>query len=91
MDYITRKEISLRLNITESGVQKRAERMGIKATRLTSKGKRIYAYTVEEAKRMGLSFEKIPEAEHPLVTDPRWMKLSEWPDTMPACFQGLDD
>jgi len=25
--------------------------------------------------------------EHPLVTNRRWLKLSEWPDTVPACFQ----
>jgi hypothetical protein len=27
------------------------------------------------------------QAEHPLVTDPRFLKLSYFPDVTPACFQ----
>lgn len=30
-------------------------------------------------------------AEHPLVTDLRCLKINYWPDTEPACFEGLDD
>lgn len=30
------------------------------------------------------------EALHPLVTDKRWLKLSEWPDTIPDCFKEVD-
>ena len=27
---------------------------------------------------------------HPLVKDKRWLKLSEWPDTIPDCFKEVD-
>lgn len=30
------------------------------------------------------------EALHPLVKDKRWLKLSEWPDTIPDCFKEVD-
>ena len=29
-------------------------------------------------------------AEHPLVTDPRCLKLSYWPDVTPACFSEVE-
>lgn len=29
--------------------------------------------------------------EHPLVTDKRWLKINNWPDTTPKCFQDLDE
>lgn len=28
--------------------------------------------------------------DHPLVKDKRWLKLSEWPDTIPDCFKEVD-
>jgi len=30
-------------------------------------------------------------AEHPLVTDPRCLKLSYWPSVIPACFEEADE
>ena len=30
-------------------------------------------------------------AEHPLVTDPRFLKLSYFPDVTPACFSEVDE
>ena len=30
-------------------------------------------------------------AEHPLVTDPRCLKLSYWPDVVPSCFEECDE
>ena len=30
-------------------------------------------------------------AEHPLVTDPRFLKLSYFPETTPACFSEVDE
>ena len=29
--------------------------------------------------------------EHPLVTDKRWLKINNWPETTPKCFQDLDE
>jgi len=40
----------------------------------------------ERAAREALE-EQLGAEEHPLVTNRRWLKLSEWPDTVPACFQ----
>ena len=31
------------------------------------------------------------QAEHPLVTDPRFLKLSYFPETTPACFSEVDE
>ena len=28
---------------------------------------------------------------HPLVKDKRWLKLSEWPDTIPDCFKECEE
>ena len=28
---------------------------------------------------------------HPLVTDKRWLKINNWPDTIPKCFEDLDE
>lgn len=33
----------------------------------------------------------VDKSEHPLVTDERCFKLSYWPDTVPKCFEDLDD
>lgn len=30
------------------------------------------------------------QSQHPLVKDPRWLKLNEWPDIIPNCFKDLD-
>lgn len=37
-------------------------------------------YTLEELKQM-----------HPLVTDERCFKMSFWPETLPKCFEDLED
>ena len=29
--------------------------------------------------------------DHPLVTDKRWLKLNEWPDTIPDCFKECEE
>ena len=29
--------------------------------------------------------------EHPLVTDKRWLKTNNWPDTTPKCFEDLNE
>ena len=31
------------------------------------------------------------EELHPLVTDKKWLKLNNWPDTVPRCFEDLED
>ena len=31
------------------------------------------------------------EVEHPLVTDKRWLKMSNWPDVTPKYFEDIDD
>ena len=31
------------------------------------------------------------EMEHPLVTDKRWLKMSNWPDVTPKYFEDIDD
>jgi hypothetical protein len=31
------------------------------------------------------------QAEHPLVTDPRCLKFSYWPDVVPDCFKECDE
>ena len=31
------------------------------------------------------------QAEHPLVTDPRFLKLSYFPDVVPACFEECEE
>ena len=41
----------------------------------------------EKAKReIGRAELEAAQAEHPLVTDPRYLKLSYFPETTPACF-----
>jgi hypothetical protein len=40
----------------------------------------------EKEKKVKPSYEA-SQAEHPLVTDPRFLKLSFFPDVIPACFQ----
>jgi hypothetical protein len=49
------------------------------------------------------AFVKIPKAaekpeeetegaeNHPLVTNKRWLKLNEWPDTIPECFKECEE
>ncbi len=45
----------------------------------------------EKAKReIGLAELEAAQAEHPLVTDPRCLKLSYWPDIVPACFSEVE-
>ena len=46
----------------------------------------------EKAKREnGRAELEAAQAEHPLVTDPRCLKLSYWPDVTPACFSEVDE
>jgi hypothetical protein len=46
----------------------------------------------EKAKREnGRAELEAAQAEHPLVTDPRFLKLSYFPETTPACFSEVDE
>ena len=46
----------------------------------------------ENAKRETVRAElEAAQAEHPLVTDPRCLKLSYWPDVTPACFEECEE
>ena len=46
----------------------------------------------EKAKREnGRAELEAAQAEHPLVTDPRFLKLSYFPDITPACFSEVDE
>ena len=46
----------------------------------------------EKAKQeIGRAELEAAQAEHPLVTDPRCLKLSYWPDVMPACFEECEE
>ena len=46
----------------------------------------------ENAKReTGRAELEVSQAEHPLVTDPRCLKLNYWPDVTPACFSEVDE
>jgi len=46
----------------------------------------------EKAKRgTGRAELEAAQAEHPLVTDPRFLKLSYFPDITPACFSEVDE
>lgn len=38
------------------------------------------AFDLEQAKK-----------EHPLVTDERWLRLNNWPDIVPKCFEDMED
>jgi hypothetical protein len=45
----------------------------------------------EKAKREnGRAELEAAQAEHPLVTDPRFLKLSYFPETTPACFSEVE-
>ena len=46
----------------------------------------------EKAKReIGRAELEAVQAEHPLVTDPRCLKLSYWPDVVPDCFKECEE
>ena len=46
----------------------------------------------EKAKQeIGRAELEAAQAEHPLVTDPRCLKLSYWPDVTPACFEECEE
>ena len=46
----------------------------------------------DRAKReIGRAELEAAQAEHPLVTDPRFLKLSYFPDVTPACFSEVDE
>lgn len=46
----------------------------------------------EKAKREnGRAELEAAQAEHPLVTDPRFLKLSYFPDVVPACFEECEE
>lgn len=46
----------------------------------------------ENAKReTGRAELEAAQAEHPLVTDPRCLKFSYWPDVVPACFKECEE
>ena len=46
----------------------------------------------EKAKReTGRAELEAAQAEHPLVTDPRCLKLSYWPDVIPDCFKECEE
>jgi hypothetical protein len=46
----------------------------------------------ENAKReTGRAELEAAQAEHPLVTDPNFLKLSYFPETTPACFSEVDE
>ena len=48
--------------------------------------------SAENAKReTGRAELEAAQAEHPLVTDPRFLKLSYFPDVTPACFSEVDE
>lgn len=92
MDYVTQPQICKQLDVTAGCIQKRAEKLGISAKRIrTAKSGRLNLYTLEDAIKLGWNPAPKPEEEHPLVTDPRWLKLSNWPETTPVCFQDLED
>ena len=46
----------------------------------------------EKAKReIGRAELEAAQAEHPLVTDPRCLKFSYWPDVIPDCFKECEE
>lgn len=45
--------------------------------------------TISKAKKELIVTDEEQNA-HPLVTDPRWLKLNEWPEVVPSCFEELD-
>ena len=48
--------------------------------------------SAENAKReTGRAELEAAQAEHPLVTDPNFLKLSYFPETTPACFSEVDE
>lgn len=86
-ESITQSDLARALNVTSACIQIRAKKLGILSQRLFVKGGMINVYTMDQAKLLGYTPEAPTKNEHPLVTDPRWLKFNEWPETTPACFQ----
>lgn len=92
MDYVMQKAIAEKIGKTSAAVQKRAEALGIKQTRVRTHGRRYNLYTREDAIKLGWTPDDVPANDgHPLVTDKRWLNINEWPETVPLCFQDLED
>lgn len=91
MDYVTQKALAEALGITNAGVFVRARKMGIAPRTIRGqKSGRQNIYTIEQAKLLGYKTHQETN-EHPLVTEKRWLKPNEWPETLPACFHDLED
>lgn len=91
MEYITQVKLAEALEITNAGVFIRARKLGI--TPVTIRGQksgRQNIYTMEQAAMLGYK-ENMEAENHPLVTEKRWLKLNEWPESVPSCFQDIEE
>lgn len=94
MEYITQVKLAEALGITNAGVFIRARKLGI--TPVTIRGflghqnRRYNVYTMEQAAMLGYK-ENMEAENHPLVTEKRWLKLNEWPESVPSCFQDIEE
>ena len=55
-----------------------------------------YEARLNKKKQSLVKIERTPEEnekleDHSLVTDKRWLKLNEWPDTIPDCFKECEE
>lgn len=66
----------------------------VEITMNNTTGNKIERYPIEVKEIMIEHVESLKvdkEDEHPLVTDKRWLKLSNWPNTVPKCFEDLEE
>lgn len=92
MDYITQPQIAQQQGVTPACIYKRAEKLGIQAKCIrTAKSGRLNLYKLDDAIKLGWVPNHQVNQDHSLVKDERWLRLNEWPDPLPACFQDLED
>ena len=95
-------EIAAAANVQPAYINALARENGVIYSIMKIDGKRRARYTyeamrqlltlasTEHQKRATLQFGDGTASEHPLVTDERCLKLSYWPDVVPACFEEVD-
>ena len=104
--YFTTNEVAQMAGISHTHVFYISNKLGIKHEIKSTKTSRAAFYTwldtqriIAEANKNKKNAPKVKKEiiltdeeqnAYSLVTDPRWLKLNEWPEIVPSCFEESD-
>ena len=96
-DTILLTSLSATFNMSCDVLRNILKNKGIEPVEVTANnitGNKIERYPLEVKKILIEHFDSLKvdkSDDHPLVTDPRCLRLNWWPETMPKCFEDLDE